>query len=855
MSNLTSSISTKIAAAFGVMFLVVLALGGLSLDRVGAINDLAIATRDDWLPSTQTLGQLRATVRLYRLAEARVALAQRAPDIAAYAAQMHEAAVTVERARAACEPLIAKGTDAARLLRAFDAAWSNYRSTSSRLVDDVATGAKADQRTDYLGEDATFYEASAAAVTGAIDFNARSGIVAANKGPQIYRQTRELVIGAMGIAAAVSVMLGVALFRSVSTPMKRLTAAMKRLAAGDLTVAIPGVRRKDELGAMAEGLDIFKASLIETAQLRARQDEQNAALRASEERFRAVFTFVNDGIFVSDSITGEYVDVNQPGCELIGYQREEILGRDLGMLSSGIAPYTRDAAMQWLAKARTNGPQVVEWHCKAKDGHLFWAEISIRLAAFGARHVVLATVRDISDRKKAEAQILQMARRDGLTDLPNRGVFVDAVTQAIARARRDTHIFAVLYLDLDHFKDVNDTLGHPIGDELLRAVAARLRAAVRETDLVARFGGDEFAVMAADIREAADAAALGDKLVTALCNRFSIRGNDIYIGVSIGIAVYGREAPDVETLLSQADVALYRAKSDGRGTYRFFTDAMDTETRARVTLVAELREAISCGQLFLMYQPQVEIQTGRITGLEAQVRWRHPQRGVLGPEAFIREAEDSGLMLALGHWVLREACRQGKTWLDAGTLPATIAVNLSAAELKKPLELEQFVATTLADTGLPPGRLEVELKDTVLMEAYRSHHDVLARLRKSGIRFAIDDFGTGPASFDYLLRYPADRIKIAQSFVRHLETTPGNVAVVKAILGLAHDLGMAVIADGIETQRQLEMLTAWGCCEAQGCDFAQPLTPQDLAPLLHTGAIVRPQWAATNGTVAALIHA
>jgi len=267
---------------------------------------------------------------------------------------------------------------------------------------------------------------------------------------------------------------------------------------------------------------------------------------------------------------------------------------------------------------------------------------------------------------------------------------------------------------------------------------------------------------------------------------------------------------------------------------------MDTEIRARVTLLAELRDAIGSEQLFLLYQPQVEMATGRLVGLEALVRWRHPRLGILGPDAFIREAEDSGLISALSHWVLQQACQQGKTWLDAGVLPAAIAVNLSASEFKTPSQVEKFITTTLANTQYPAERLEIELTETVLMDAYGGHQDALARLRARGIRLGIDDFGTGFSSLDYLRRFPADRIKIDQSFVRHIETMPGNAAVIKAAIALGREMGMAVSAEGVETRRQVELLTAWGCREAQGFLFAQPLTADELAPILRSGGIIVP---------------
>jgi diguanylate cyclase (GGDEF)-like protein/PAS domain S-box-containing protein len=446
-------------------------------------------------------------------------------------------------------------------------------------------------------------------------------------------------------------------------------------------------------------------------------------------------------------------------------------------------------------------------------------------------------VRDITERKRVEALALRMARYDGLTGLANRAVFVEALEHAIAAAKRGEKGFAILYLDLDHFKDVNDTLGHPVGDELLKSVAGRLRANTRETDTVARFGGDEFAVIVADTRDAADAAVLADKLASAFAVPFSVNGSDIHIGSSIGIAPYGAEGADAETLLSHADVALYRAKSEGRGGYRFFTDAMDADVQTRVTLGAELRVAIDEGQLFLLYQPQVAIDTGRITGLEALVRWRHPERGVLGPGLFVPIAEQIGIIGKLGHWVLWEACRQGKAWFDAGVAPGRIAVNVSALQFRTPAALEAEIVAALTQTGMPARMLELELTESVLVDASREHSDFLQRLRETGVTIAIDDFGTGYSSLDYLRKFPSNRIKIAQNFVTNLETTPSDAAIIRATIGLARELNIEVIAEGVETHMQRDLLKEWGCGEAQGFLFARPLTAEDAASVLRGGKL------------------
>ena len=445
--------------------------------------------------------------------------------------------------------------------------------------------------------------------------------------------------------------------------------------------------------------------------------------------------------------------------------------------------------------------------------------------------------RDITERKHTEAQMRQMARSDALTGLANRAVFMEAIERAIAVAQSGGPGFAAIYLDLDHFKDVNDTLGHPVGDEFLKAVAGRLRANIRSGDLVARFGGDEFAVLMTDVDSADDAAFMADKLIEAMSEPFLVAGNDIRSGASIGISLFGADAPDSETMLSRADLALYRAKSEGRSGFRFFTDAMDTEVRARVSLGSELREAIATGQLFLMYQAQVDLATGRITGVEALVRWRHPMLGVLGPGTFIPLAERTGLIAPLGQWVLREACLQARAWLDAGIAPDIVAVNLSAVQFKRAAELERGIAATLDESGVPASRLELELTETVLMSASSDHNDVLQRLRASGVRLAIDDFGVGYSSLDYLRRFPVDRIKIAQAFTQQIVTESGSAAIVRATIGLARELGIKVIAEGIETARQLALLAEWGCREGQGYYFARPLSVGDLTPLLADGHV------------------
>jgi diguanylate cyclase (GGDEF)-like protein len=449
-------------------------------------------------------------------------------------------------------------------------------------------------------------------------------------------------------------------------------------------------------------------------------------------------------------------------------------------------------------------------------------------------------LRDVTARRNAEAQAIRLARFDGLTGLANRSVFVEAIEQAIAFVKRGSAGFAVMYLDLDRFKYVNDTLGHPAGDALLVEVANRLRASTRETDTIGRFGGDEFAIVATDIDDPADAASLAEKLVKAIAAPFAIAGNIIHVGASIGIDLHSPRAADAETLLSHADVALYRAKTEGRGTYQFFTAAMDREIHDRVTLSGELREALCRNELFLVYQPQVANESGRITGVEGLLRWRHPTRGLLEPEDFVAVAETAGLIGLIGRFVLWTACRQATAWKDSGLPPIRVSVNVSALQFKAALALETDVVGALNETGLPPNLLELELTEAALMGASRDQNDVLLRLRQLGVRLSIDEFGTGYSTLNYLRRFPVDHIKIAKSFIQDVETEAGDASIVRAILGLAREFGIGVIADGIAACSQLNLLQSWGCSEMQGFYFASPLPADEIADLLQSGGTIQP---------------
>ncbi len=590
------------------------------------------------------------------------------------------------------------------------------------------------------------------------------------------------------------------------------------------------------------------------------------ALQASETRYRDLFESTRDGILVLDPTSGTCLSANSSTLKIFGATNAQaFLDCKVWEFSPERQPDGRlsaEKAWEMIATAEREGTHFFEWVHARADGTPFPADVLLTRVTRGPQTLLYATIRDITERKRADGQIAHFAHYDNLTGLANRRVFVDALEQRIARSHRDATSFAVLYLDLDHFKDVNDALGHPVGDVLLRTTGERLLASVRESDTVARFGGDEFAILLSDIAEPANAAAVSDrifdvlsepailrtdvatvaaditeKIVRSLSEAVTIGASRIHTGATVGIAVYGPDSLDAETMLSHADLALYRAKAEQRGTYRFFSDGMDAEVRARVRMGTELREAIASRQFLLMYQPQVDMHTGRILGLEALVRWQHPTLGIVGPGKFIPEAERNGLIVPLGRWIMGEACRQARQWLDAGIAPPLVAVNLSGIQFKMPLELEKDIAAVVAESGIPPQLLELELTESVLMEASRDHNEVLLRLRKQGHRIAVDDFGSGYSSLDYLRRYPVDRLKIAQTFIADIGTVAGNDAIVRAALSLAHELNIEVVVEGVETLAQLELLKTWGGRIVQGYCFAKPLPVAEATALLRIGEI------------------
>ena len=441
----------------------------------------------------------------------------------------------------------------------------------------------------------------------------------------------------------------------------------------------------------------------------------------------------------------------------------------------------------------------------------------------------VATHEDITEQRRSEAKIAHMAHHDALTDLANRVLLNERLEDALTRVHRN-EIVAIHHIDLDQFKAVNDTLGHPAGDKLLKMVADRLRRLVRESDTIARMGGDEFAIAQVAIADPADATALAQRIIKSMSEPFDIDGRQAVVGASVGIAVGPGDGTSPDELLRNADLALYRAKGDGRGTFRFFESEMDLQMQARRILEQDLRKALPAGEFELYYQPVVNLASNEVSGFEALIRWNHPEQGVVAPGAFIPLAEDIGLIVPIGEWVIRQACATAARWPE----DLHVAVNISAIQFRNP-GLMQVIVGALAASGLPATRLEIEITETVLLQDKETTLAILHQLRALGVGIAMDDFGTGYSSLTYLQCFPFDKIKIDRSFVKDITENTGSLNIVRAVAALAIGMGMTATAEGVETREQLDKVTSEGCTKVQGFLFSQPLPVHEIERLFLSG--------------------
>jgi len=560
------------------------------------------------------------------------------------------------------------------------------------------------------------------------------------------------------------------------------------------------------------------------------------SLFSEKERAQVTLNSIADAVICTDP-EGNISFLNPSAERMTGWPLHEAVGRPLGETFRIIDATTREPAVDPITKSAA-GDNVGEIPANCvliqRDGREIFIEDSVATIYDRGGKVdgSVLVFRDVSAARVLAARVAHLAEHDVLTGLPNRFLFNDRLNQAIARAHRDSKLLTVLFLDLDGFKHVNDSLGHSAGDKLLQSIAEQLVACVRAPDTVSRPGGDEFILLLQDVEHAQDAEITARRILKSLGEAHSVEDHELYITASIGISVYPLDGQDAETLIKNADTAMYQAKSQGRHNFKFFKQEMNTRAVNRLYLEEGLRRALNEDELTLHYQPKINFSTGAIAGAEALVRWKHPTRGVISPAHFIPVAEETGLIVALGAWVLRSACAQVQAWTDAGLPSIGISVNVSTVQLRNGEFLEDLFAI-LEETELDPQRLEIEVTESSLMRNAEFAAPILRLMRKRGIRVSIDDFGTGYSSLSYLQQFPLDAIKIDQSFVHRITSFPGGSSIVSAIISLGQSLNLRVVAEGVETAEEMAFLKAQSCDEAQGYFFGRAVAASQFAKMIQ----------------------
>jgi diguanylate cyclase (GGDEF)-like protein/PAS domain S-box-containing protein len=610
-----------------------------------------------------------------------------------------------------------------------------------------------------------------------------------------------------------------AITRTIVQPLRRFRSTIDALRANPDTPVQPPPEQPAELQQVSASF----ASLID--ELR----QSHRKLDASLEQLQlagSAFANMSEGVIITDA-NARILSVNPAFTRISGYTGEEVMGQTPRILQSGQYEKGFYEAM-WRRLVNTGHWSGEIWN-RARDGRAYpeWLSISASRDASGKISHYVGVFSDITERKQAESQIRHLAEHDALTELPNRVLLLDRLEQAIQKARRSTTLVGVLFIDLDHFKNINDTLGHEIGDELLRHVAQRIQLALRGSDTVSRTGGDEFTVLLPDLNEANDAARITQTILDRLTRPIWLSEHEVVVSASIGISIFPGDGETVQRLIQCADIAMYHSKGHGRNTYHFYTSDMNARVSERMLLEHRMRQGLERGEFVLHYQPQIRADDGLICGLEALARWQHPEMGTISPGRFIPVAEDSGLILRLGDWVLHEACRQMRQWLDAGLPRMTMAVNISAIQFRD-ADFVNMVRAALRDTGLPPELLELEITESVMMHHVEQTMSCLRELKGDGVRFSIDDFGTGYSSLTYLKRFPIDKLKIDQSFVRGVVSDAQDASIVRTIIALAESLNLTTIAEGVETADVCDALFDLGCQQIQGYLFARPQAATDI---------------------------
>ena len=604
----------------------------------------------------------------------------------------------------------------------------------------------------------------------------------------------------------------------------------------DVKVALEALRHGAKDYLLEDHLD--NDSFVRAIRNMAERKAAEEMLFTEKERAQVTLNSIGDAVLSTD-LEGKVTYLNVVAEKITGWTREEAAGKDIDEVFRIIDGSTREPCANPLRTAiQKNRTVGLTPNCILirRDG----AEFAIDDSAapihdqHGLPTGAVIVFHDVSVARALGAEMSHLAQHDTLTNLPNRTLMQDRLTQAIVTASRKDSRIAVLFLDLDGFKNINDSLSHATGDRLLQLVAKRLLAAVRTSDTVCRLGGDEFVILLSEVAHAGDAGVKAGKILSALSAPFEMEQITLRVTGSIGVSTYPEDGQNAELLIRNADLAMYQAKEKGRSNYQFFEKGMNVRAVERQSIEGDLRFALERHEFEMHYQPKIDLKTGEITGVEALIRWQHPKRGLIGPLQFISIAEDSGLMLPIGKWVLRESCRQAKAWQDAGLPPVEMAVNVSSVEFRNDAFLEGL-STILKETGLEPRYLELELTESVLMQHAEFSVPVLQKLKGMGVGLAIDDFGTGYSSLSYLRQFPIDTLKVDQSFIHEINADTDEATIISAVINMGCRLKHRVIAEGVETAEQLAFLRAHGCDEGQGYYFSRPMPATETAKLLELG--------------------
>ena len=815
-----ASIRTKLIAGLGLALLLIALVGGAGIYNLQALNRSAGQIATIWLPRIELLGEIKAEMAEYGLLARSLLNRDSLGEHVHVSDRMESISQKLGRDWRLYESMPGD-VEESLLYSVLRSVWAEYEAKLARMMPDPGSDTVAIQPPGSEAEVFASLDHAMRRVDDLITYSSKQSSIGAQQVTGTFLTAFWLTIAAIAIAVCC---VGGAIFwisSNISAPILRVSEAMRRLNEGDASVMVAGEsERHDEIGALIDAANGYRESLVRGRALAAEveQDRQRFHSAIDNMPIGLVMFDAEQKLIVANARYAEIYrlppELAKPGTALKTIVENRLLtGNFPGSDGNKYADY-----LKGISERGEPFKDIIQFH----DG-LIISMVYQPLQDGGW----VSTHEDVTDRRKAEAKVAHMTYHDSLTDLPNRMLLGERIEDALVRVGRTGQV-AILSLDLDHFKSTNDTLGHPVGDALLQAVAKRLAASVREGDTVARLGGDEFAIVQVGAEQPQGARSLAQRVIDAVAEPYLLGGHQVIAGVSVGIALAPGDGADAANLAKAADMALHRAKADGRGIYRFFERGMDAQMQTRRALELDLRRAIEMDQFELFYQPQFNLETNAISGFEALIRWFHPERGLVHPEAFIALAEEAGLIVPIGEWVLKQACHDAVKWPS----PIKVAVNLSPAQFRN-VHLMQSVIAALAGSGLAANRLELEITESTLLADSEATLTTLHHLRAMGVRISMDDFGTGYSSLSYLQSFPFDKIKIDRRFITDINTDNSSLAIIRAVTGLCASLGIVTTAEGVETREQFDRVKAEGCTEVQGFLTGRPMPLKDALALME----------------------